>query len=119
MTFAAVEKAERVLGFRARVPLAEGLRRTVAWYRATPWPASEPARRRLDSMNICVVGTGYVGLVTGACLADFGMDVICVDKDADEDRRAAARRIPIYEPGLEELVAQERAAPGACASRPI
>ena len=55
-------------------------------------------------MNICMVGTGYVGLVTGACLADLGMNVICVDRD--EAKIAALSRgvIPIYEPGLEELV---------------
>jgi UDPglucose 6-dehydrogenase len=57
-------------------------------------------------MNVCMVGTGYVGLVTGACLADLGMNVICVDKD--EAKIAALGRgvIPIYEPGLEELVAR-------------
>jgi UDPglucose 6-dehydrogenase len=57
-------------------------------------------------MNICMVGTGYVGLVTGACLADLGMNVICVDKD--ETKVAALGRgvIPIYEPGLAELVAR-------------
>ncbi len=55
-------------------------------------------------MNICMVGTGYVGLVTGSCLADFGMDVTCVDKD--ETKIALLKRgiSPIYEPGLEELI---------------
>ena len=55
-------------------------------------------------MNICMVGTGYVGLVTGACLSDFGMDVTCVDKD--EAKIALLKRgvSPIYEPGLEELI---------------
>jgi UDPglucose 6-dehydrogenase len=55
-------------------------------------------------MKICVVGSGYVGLVTGACLADFGMEVTGVDKD--ERKIAALERgeIPIYEPGLEEIV---------------
>jgi UDPglucose 6-dehydrogenase len=55
-------------------------------------------------MNICVVGTGYVGLVTGACLADFGMHVIGVDKDRAKIDRLAKGEIPIYEPGLGTLV---------------
>jgi UDPglucose 6-dehydrogenase len=55
-------------------------------------------------MNICVVGTGYVGLVTGACLADFGMNVVCVDKDEAKIASLQAGHIPIYEPGLEEIV---------------
>jgi len=57
-------------------------------------------------MNICVVGTGYVGLVTGACLADFGMNVTCVDKDATKIDKLLAGEIPIYEPGLEAIVAK-------------
>jgi UDPglucose 6-dehydrogenase len=55
-------------------------------------------------MKITVVGTGYVGLVVGACLAETGNDVICVDKDADKIATLEAGRMPIYEPGLEELV---------------
>ena len=55
-------------------------------------------------MNICMVGTGYVGLVSGACFADFGMNVICVDKDAAKVRTLRKGRMPIFEPGLEELV---------------
>jgi UDPglucose 6-dehydrogenase len=60
-------------------------------------------------MHICVVGTGYVGLVTGACLADFGMDVTCVDKDAGKIEMLLAGEIPIYEPGLDTLVAKNTA----------
>jgi UDPglucose 6-dehydrogenase len=57
-------------------------------------------------MNVAVVGTGYVGLVTGAVFADLGNDVICVDKDAAKIAGLRAGRMPIYEPGLEELVAR-------------
>jgi UDPglucose 6-dehydrogenase len=60
-------------------------------------------------MNICVVGTGYVGLVTGAVFADLGNDVICVDKDAGKIAALRAGRMPIYEPGLEEMVARNAA----------
>jgi UDPglucose 6-dehydrogenase len=56
--------------------------------------------------RIAVVGTGYVGLVTGACLADFGNTVRCIDVDAAKIARLSAGEIPFYEPGLEELVAR-------------
>ncbi len=55
-------------------------------------------------MKICVVGSGYVGLVTGACLADFGMDVVGVDKDESKIAALDRGEIPIYEPGLDTLV---------------
>ena len=55
-------------------------------------------------MKIAVVGTGYVGLVLGACLAENGNVVTCVDKDADKVTTLRAGKIPIYEPGLEEMV---------------
>jgi UDPglucose 6-dehydrogenase len=57
-------------------------------------------------MNICVVGTGYVGLVTGAVFADLGNEVICVDNQADKIADLRDGRMPIYEPGLEEMVAR-------------
>jgi UDPglucose 6-dehydrogenase len=57
-------------------------------------------------MHIAVVGSGYVGLVTGACLADFGMDVTCVDNDARKIAMLKDGQVPIYEPGLEALVAK-------------
>ena len=54
-------------------------------------------------MNIAVVGTGYVGLVSGTCLAETGNNVICVDIDAKKVERLKAGQIPIYEPGLEVI----------------
>ncbi|NFO04363.1 UDP-glucose/GDP-mannose dehydrogenase family protein [Clostridium botulinum] len=54
--------------------------------------------------NISVIGTGYVGLVSGACLSEFGMNVICMDKDADKIEKLRKGEIPIYEPGLYEIV---------------
>jgi len=59
-------------------------------------------------MKIAVVGTGYVGLVAGACLAENGNEVICVDKDPAKVRMLQRGSIPIYEPGLEELVRRNR-----------
>jgi UDPglucose 6-dehydrogenase len=61
-------------------------------------------------MQVAMIGTGYVGLVSGACFADFGHVVTCIDKDADKIDRLRTGGIPIFEPGLEGLVARNVAA---------
>jgi UDPglucose 6-dehydrogenase len=57
-------------------------------------------------MNVTMIGTGYVGLVTGTCFADFGLDVTCVDIDADKIAMLERGEVPFYEPGLAEKIAQ-------------
>ena len=61
-------------------------------------------------MQVAMIGTGYVGLVSGACFADFGHVVTCIDKDAGKIERLREGGIPIFEPGLEGLVARNVAA---------
>ncbi len=61
-------------------------------------------------MKICIAGSGYVGLVTGTCLADFGMQVVCVDKDEAKIEALRRGEIPIYEPGLNGMVRKNMAA---------
>ena len=61
-------------------------------------------------MRIAMIGTGYVGLVSGACFSDFGHEVVCVDKDAGKIERLREGEVPIFEPGLEALLAKNIAA---------
>ena len=60
-------------------------------------------------MRIAMIGTGYVGLVSGACFSEFGIDVVCVDQDADKIARLNKGQLPIFEPGLEDLVESNEA----------
>src|SRR5262249_15425812 len=55
-------------------------------------------------MRVAMIGAGYVGLVSGACIADFGHQVVCIDKDPDKIATLRRGEIPIYEPGLQDLV---------------
>jgi UDPglucose 6-dehydrogenase len=59
-------------------------------------------------MNITILGTGYVGLVSGTCFSEFGFDVCCVDKDIDKINNLDLGIMPIYEPGLKNLVNKNR-----------
>lgn len=61
-------------------------------------------------MKIAMIGTGYVGLVSGVCFSDFGHDVVCVDKDPTKIERLRAGEVPIFEPGLQDLMAKNVAA---------
>ena len=57
-------------------------------------------------MKITMIGAGYVGLVSGVCFSDFGHDVVCVEKNPDRLAKLQAGEVPIYEPGLDELMAR-------------
>ncbi|MCK0207819.1 UDP-glucose/GDP-mannose dehydrogenase family protein [Starkeya koreensis] len=61
-------------------------------------------------MRVAMIGTGYVGLVSGTCFSDFGHEVVCIDKDADKIARLKQGEIPIFEPGLDDLVRRNAAA---------
>jgi len=64
----------------------------------------------MRALNVCVIGTGYVGLVTGACLAELGHSVVCVDNNEEKIESLRGGAVPIFEPGLESLLARNRAA---------
>ncbi|MCW0014659.1 2-dehydropantoate 2-reductase N-terminal domain-containing protein, partial [Burkholderia pseudomallei] len=59
-------------------------------------------------MKVTIIGTGYVGLVTGACLADIGNEVLCIDVDRRKIDTLLAGGVPIYEPGLQDVIARNR-----------
>src|SRR6266404_2543311 len=75
-----------------------------------PFVRPLPFSRGIDRMRIAMIGTGYVGLVSGACFSEFGVSVICVDQDAAKIARLRQGEMPIFEPGLEALVAASCAA---------
>jgi UDPglucose 6-dehydrogenase len=68
-------------------------------------PQARINRQDVFPMRVAMIGSGYVGLVSGACFADFGHEVVCVDKDPGKIERLKANIMPIYEPGLDDLVA--------------
>ena len=59
-------------------------------------------------MKLCMIGTGYVGLVSGVCFSDLGNDVICVDKDLKKINNLKKGIVPIYEPGLDKIISRCR-----------
>jgi UDPglucose 6-dehydrogenase len=79
-------------------------------WRVLDYGARDLSATTASSMRITMIGSGYVGLVSGACFSDFGHDVVCVDKDAGKIAALNAGRMPIYEPGLDQLVAANVAA---------
>src|SRR6185312_4685407 len=72
--------------------------------RRSSWTAGSALPMGQSSMRLAVFGAGYVGLVTGTCLAELGHEVLCVDIDADRVSKLRDGVMPIYEPGLADLV---------------
>src|SRR5687767_2987289 len=83
-----------------------GCRRLVSILRRPLLRCAAKIRPGGSHLDIAVIGTGYVGLVTGAGLADFGNDVICVDVDVKKIEALRKGLIPIYEPGLDTIVSK-------------
>jgi UDPglucose 6-dehydrogenase len=80
--------------------------KTARWLKGifSPYECRSQALKGNRDMNICLIGTGYVGLVTGTCLAYLGHDVTCVDLDVEKIEMLRTGRAPFYEPGIEELI---------------
>jgi UDPglucose 6-dehydrogenase len=97
-----IEHARHVLIRRAEAGIAGGI---WAWLACSCDP-ERSVFERSGGMKLTVVGTGYVGLVTGACFAEMGNDVLCVDVDVRKIDRLRSGELPIYEPGLSEIVAR-------------
>ena len=76
----------------------------VTWYRKIANILIKYNNKWIVIMRVVIVGTGYVGLVSGVCFADFGHSVICVDKDLKKIQTLKSGGVPIYEPGLEDLI---------------
>ena len=107
-------------GSRHRLPRGERRRRAAsADTRGGDAGAARAPAERLKPMRIAMIGSGYVGLVSGACFAQFGHDVVCVDKDAGKIARLRKGEMPIYEPGLDKLVDRQHARRPARPSAPI
>ena len=107
-TMADVSNLEQAVGFRPRTTVEEGVARFVAWYRDF-YGVEQPRARGSVAVNISIFGSGYVGLVTGACFAEMGNNVVCVDNDAGKIAGLTQGGMPIHEPGLEALVDAQRA----------
>jgi UDPglucose 6-dehydrogenase len=88
--------------------LVNGLEAITDYVKVAGFGCGAKAEEERERMKIAVVGSGYVGLVLGACLAETGNDVVCIDKDASKVKSLRRGVMPIYEPGLEEMVKRNR-----------